>query len=106
MLERAGILRETMASVTAALGDQLRRRAAGALDVEAVVFSPGWGVLGETEGAPRLLALLRHSAAGEGGVRPGASTDDGDGPDDASGEKDVRPWAAGGEGPRGLRGEL
>lgn len=106
LLERAGILRETMASVTAALGDQLRRRAAGALDVEAVVFSPGWGVLGETEGASHLLALLRRAAAGEGGVRPGASMDDGAGPDDASGEKDVRPWAAGGEGPRGLRGEI
>ena len=70
------------------------------------MFSPGWGVLGETEGASHLLALLRRAAAGEGGVRPGASMDDGAGPDDASGEKDVRPGATGGEGPRGRRGEI
>jgi cobalt-precorrin-5B (C1)-methyltransferase len=111
LLEREGILRETMASVTASLGAQLRRRAAGALDVEAVVFSPGWGVLGETEGAPRLVRLLRDAraagedkGAGEKDVRPGDASG-GEAP--AAGEKDVRPGAAGGgEGPRGERGEL
>ena len=40
-----------------AMSAQLTRRAGPSLQVEAVCFSPEWGVLGMTDGAERLLAL-------------------------------------------------
>lgn len=48
----------TMERVTAALGQQLQRRAGERTRVEAVVFSNTLGLLGQTEGAQSLL--LRH----------------------------------------------
>ena len=66
LLAGEGILRETMESVARSLQDQLRRRAAGSLDVEAVFFSQELGVLGETDGAGRLLRL--HAGDGGGGA--------------------------------------
>lgn len=62
LLADAGILEPTMASIAAALGNQLARRAARALQVEAVFFSPAWGVLGRTAGADDLLRRLRGEA--------------------------------------------
>lgn len=59
LLEAAGILPQTMASLASALEERLRQRAAGALEVEALFFSAERGVLGMTEGAQRLLELHR-----------------------------------------------
>lgn len=59
LLQKAGLLEATMASVTRALGCQLRRRAGEHLWVEAVVFSNRFGLLGQTDGASELLELHR-----------------------------------------------
>ena len=56
-LRDEGILDQTLASLMGAMSAQLTRRAGPSLQVEAVCFSPEWGVLGMTDGAERLLAL-------------------------------------------------
>ena len=61
-LEEAGLREPVMASLTAALQENLRHRA-GELNVQAVVFSNRFGVLGMTPGAQELLARHRR---GEG----------------------------------------
>ncbi len=58
-LGEAGILRETMGSLAAALERQLSHRAGSGLEVQAVFFSPAWGELGRTSGAGELLDRLR-----------------------------------------------
>ncbi len=65
-LDEAGILEETMGSLAVALEQRLRQRAGEGLDVEAIFFSPAWGVLGQTSGAGRLLALHRVGATATG----------------------------------------
>ena len=62
-LRDEGILDQTLASIMGAMAAQLTRRAGPSLQVEAVCFSPEWGVLGMTDGAGRLLAL--HGKAEE-----------------------------------------
>ena len=62
LLEAAGLREPVMASLTAALQENLRHRA-GELNIQAVVFSNRFGVLGMTPGAEELLARHRR---GEG----------------------------------------
>lgn len=62
LLEGAGLREPVMASLTAVLQENLRHRA-GELNVQAVVFSNRFGVLGMTPGAEELLARHRR---GEG----------------------------------------
>ncbi|MGN8896119.1 cobalt-precorrin-5B (C(1))-methyltransferase CbiD [Flavonifractor sp. HCP28S3_F3] len=59
LLKKAGLLEPVMASIGAALEDQLRHRAGPELEIEAVFFSNQYGILGKTSGADRLLALHR-----------------------------------------------
>ena len=58
-LSGTGLLEPTMARVTAAIGEQLQRRAGEKLRVEAVVFSNTFGLLGKTVGADSLLCRHR-----------------------------------------------
>ena len=64
LLEPAGLLRPVMAAVTGALYENLRHRAGAELDIQAVVFSNRFGLLGQTPGVELLLARHRR---GEGG---------------------------------------
>lgn len=59
LLKKAGLLEQVMASIGAALEDQLRHRAGPELEIQAVFFSNQYGMLGKTSGADRLLALHR-----------------------------------------------
>ena len=56
LLDEAGLRERVMESIAAALGENLRRRAGG-MAVEALFFSNRYGVLGQTAGAEKLLAL-------------------------------------------------
>jgi cobalt-precorrin-5B (C1)-methyltransferase len=58
VLDDAGLLAPVMASVTDALGERLRRRAAGSFAVEAIMFSTRRGELGRTAGADALVAEM------------------------------------------------
>ena len=58
LLEAAGLREAVMGSLARALGENLRRRAGGEMEIEGVFFSNRWGVLGGTLGARGLLA--RH----------------------------------------------
>lgn len=60
LLDAAGLREPVMASVTAALDENLKHRAGEGMQIEAVFFSNQFGILGKTPGADRLLAL--HSA--------------------------------------------
>jgi len=57
ILDGCGLMEQAMASLTDAVGFQLRHRAGDALRIEAVVFSKVHGLLGKTEGADELIAL-------------------------------------------------
>ena len=57
-LIEAGLKDETMASLMASLADKLNHRAAGAFQIEAIVFSNVHGVLGKTRGADSLAACF------------------------------------------------
>ena len=48
-----------LASIAAALDENLKHRAGERMQIEAVFFSNQFGVLGKTPGADRLLALHR-----------------------------------------------
>ena len=60
LLEAAGLREAVMASLSRALGENLRRRAGGEMVIEGMFFSNKWGVLGATPGAAALLALHRR----------------------------------------------
>ncbi|MBR3328355.1 MAG: cobalamin biosynthesis protein CbiD [Atopobiaceae bacterium] len=66
LLEDCGQREATMASLVARLGANLRARAASGLQVEAVVFSNAWGVLGQTPGAAELITLHLAGPSVEG----------------------------------------
>ena len=53
-----GLAEATMASLMERLADKLAHRAAGALQVEAIVFSNVHGVLGKTPGADGLAEVF------------------------------------------------
>ena len=55
ILERENLLKDVMASVTDALGQQLRYRAGEEMKIEAIAFSNKFGVLGKTKGAEELM---------------------------------------------------
>lgn len=57
ILDDCGLMDQAMASLTEAVGFQLRHRAGDVLRIEAVVFSKVHGLLGKTEGADELIAL-------------------------------------------------
>ena len=59
LLKDAGLLEQVMASIGAALEEQLRHRAGPELEIQAVFFSNQYGLLAKTSGADRLLALHR-----------------------------------------------
>lgn len=59
LLEAAGLREEVLASIAAALDENLKHRAGESMAIEAVFFSNRFGVLGKTPGADRLLALHR-----------------------------------------------
>ena len=63
LLEAAGLREAVLASLAAALGENLRRRAGERMRIEAVFFSNRFGVLGQTDGAEELLALHRPDRA-------------------------------------------
>ena len=60
LLEPAGLLGPVTASLTQALYENLRRRAGETMNIQAVVFSNRFGLLGETSGAGELLARHRR----------------------------------------------
>lgn len=66
LLQEAGLLDRTMASVTETAGRHLRRRAGDGMAAEAVVYSQPYGILGKTSGAERLLEKIRGQACGRG----------------------------------------
>ena len=55
LLDEAGLREPVMDSLLSAIGRHLERRAAGAYQVGALVFSNGYGLLGMTEGAKELM---------------------------------------------------
>ena len=59
LLETAGLREPVLASIAAALDENLKHRAGERMQIEAVFFSNQFGVLGKTPGADRLLALHR-----------------------------------------------
>ena len=59
LLEAAGLREAVLASIAQALGENLKHRAGERMQIEAVFFSNQFGVLGQTPGAARLLALHR-----------------------------------------------
>ena len=59
LLEAAGLREAVLASLAAALDGNLKGRAGGKMQIEAVFFSNRFGILGQTPGAERLLALHR-----------------------------------------------
>ncbi|MBS6215655.1 MAG: cobalamin biosynthesis protein CbiD [Clostridiales bacterium] len=62
-LEEAGLREDVTASLTGALYENLRNRAGEEMEIQAVVFSNRFGLLGQTPGAAKLLARHRR---GEG----------------------------------------
>ena len=58
-----GLAEATMASLMERLADKLAHRAAGALQVEAIVFSNVHGVLGKTPGADELAQVFARGIA-------------------------------------------
>lgn len=63
LLEEAGLREDVMASLTRALYENLRHRAGEEMEIQAVVFSNRFGLLGQTPGASELLTRHRR---GEG----------------------------------------
>lgn len=61
VLEREGLLREVCALLVDAVGDHVSRRAAGAFEVGAIMFSKQHGELGRTAGAGDLIGKMRKS---------------------------------------------
>ena len=59
LLEAAGLREKVLASIAAALDENLKHRAGESMAIEAVFFSNQFGILGRTQGADRLLALHR-----------------------------------------------
>ena len=59
LLEAAGLREAVLASIAQALDEKLQHRAGERMQIEAVFFSNQFGVLGQTSGAARLLALHR-----------------------------------------------
>lgn len=57
LLDGEGLLEAAMGTLVERLGQQLAHRAAGRLQVEAIVFSQLRGLLGMTAGAPELLSF-------------------------------------------------
>lgn len=62
ILEEAGLKEPVMASIIQALSQNLHNRA-GAMEIEALVFSNRYGLLGKTEGADRLLSIHQREDA-------------------------------------------
>lgn len=62
ILEEAGLKEPVMASIIQALSQNLHNRA-GAMEIEALVFSNRYGLLGNTEGADRLLSIHQREDA-------------------------------------------
>ena len=56
LLDRAGLREQVMDSLLSAIQLHLERRAAGAYDIGAVIFSNVYGLLGQTERAKEILA--------------------------------------------------
>ncbi len=61
ILEREGLLHEVCASLVDSIGDHVSRRAAGAFEVQAIMFSKQHGELGRTAGAGDLISKMRAS---------------------------------------------
>ena len=59
LLEAAGLREAVLVSIAQALDENLKHRAGERMRIEAVFFSNQFGVLGQTPGAARLLALHR-----------------------------------------------
>lgn len=60
LLREADLLEPCMYTLVSRLGEHLSRRAAGRLQVEAVMFSNAFGLLGMTDGAEALCARLSN----------------------------------------------
>lgn len=61
VLAREGLLEEVARSLTDAIGEHLSRRAAGAFETDAIMFSKQHGELGRTAGADDLIGRMRSS---------------------------------------------
>lgn len=59
LLDTQSLRQSVMASIVGELEKNLSRRSGGSLNIQAVVFSNQYGILGKTTGAQRLLALHR-----------------------------------------------
>ena len=59
LLKEKGILEPVMAGITSAAAGHLRRRAGDGIQVETILFSNRFGLLGQSEGAEQLLAFHR-----------------------------------------------
>lgn len=73
VLAREGLLGQVARSLTDAIGDHVSRRAAGAFETEAIMFSKQHGELGRTAGADDLIGRMRASL----GLEPVACSDRG-----------------------------
>ena len=58
ILRQAGLMEKTMASVMERMSLHLSARAGEKMQVEAVMFSNRFGVLGKTKGADQLLSQM------------------------------------------------
>lgn len=66
ILEQDHIREQTMEQITKRIRSYLRNRAYDAMEVEAIIFSNEYGVLGKTEGADQLLRKLQEEKAASG----------------------------------------
>ena len=60
LLDEAGLREAVMASIAQALSENLHHRAGEHMGIEALFFSNRYGILGQTAGAPQLLAIHQH----------------------------------------------
>ena len=60
LLDEAGLREAVMASIAQALSENLHHRAGEHMAIEALFFSNRYGILGQTAGASRLLAVHQH----------------------------------------------
>lgn len=65
LLQEEGLLDEAMRTMVGRMEAHLAHRAAGRLQVEAIVFSNQWGLLGQTSGALELMRLHRQQGGQE-----------------------------------------
>ncbi len=60
LLDEAGLREDVMGSIAGALSEHLHHRAGESMAIEAIFFSNRYGILGQTAGAARLLAIHQH----------------------------------------------